>query len=157
MVSLPVFRGASNPATGLLQRRSLRGVGLDLMAQRWLVDVNWALPGHRRDTWRGVGCLIVVIAIAGLQSIPKGLLRGHAAIDGASGMAFFRITLPLHDARPTVTTVLNPLYGLKVVRHRFVLTQRGGLRHRHPSTRRSSMSFPKGRYGAATTLSTLLF
>ncbi len=93
VVSL-VFRSILNPATGLLNT-FLRSVGLDFLAQRWLVDVDWALPSVIGvDTWRGVG-YIMVILIAGIQSIPRDYYEA-AAIDGASGFgAFWRITLPL--------------------------------------------------------------
>ena len=69
VVSL-VFKSILNPPTGLLNT-FLRGVGLDFMAQRWLVDIHWALPSVIGvDTWRGVG-YIMVILIAGLQAIPQ--------------------------------------------------------------------------------------
>ena len=38
-----VFKSILNPATGLLNT-SLRAVGLDFLAQKWLVDVHWAMP-----------------------------------------------------------------------------------------------------------------
>ena len=65
-----VFKSILNPATGLLNE-SLRSVGLGFLAQKWLVDVHWALPSVIGvDTWRGVG-YIMVILIAGLQAIPR--------------------------------------------------------------------------------------
>ena len=123
VVSL-VFKSILNPATGLLNS-TLRGAGLDFMAQRWLVDIHWALPSVIGvDTWRGVG-YIMVIMIAGLQAIPREYYEA-AAIDGASGLAAFRrITLPLMMPVLTVTTVLNLLYGLKVFDIVFVLTNGG--------------------------------
>lgn len=155
VVSL-VFKSILNPATGLLNT-FLRGVGLDFMAQRWLVDVSWALPSVIGvDTWRGVG-YIMVIMIAGLQSIPKDYYEA-AAIDGASGMAsFFRITLPLMMPVLTVTTVLNLLYGLKVFDIVFVLTNGGPGRATDTVYTAIFDEFSKGRYGVATTLSTFLF
>jgi raffinose/stachyose/melibiose transport system permease protein len=155
VVSL-VFKSILNPATGLLNT-TLRSLGLDFLAQRWLVDVTWALPSVIGvDTWRGVG-YIMVILIAGLQAIPKEYYEA-AAIDGASGWAAFRrITLPLMMPVLTVTTVLNLLYGLKVFDIVFVLTNGGPGRATDTVYTAIFDEFSKGRYGVATTLSTLLF
>ena len=155
VVSL-VFKSILNPATGLLNT-FLRGVGLDFMAQRWLVDVNWALPSVIGvDTWRGIG-YIMVILIAGLQTIPREYYEA-AAIDGASSFASFRrITLPLMMPVLAVTTVLNLLYGLKVFDIVFVLTNGGPGRATDTVYTAIFDEFSKGRYGVATTLSTLLF
>ena len=155
VVSL-VFKSILNPATGLLNT-FLRSVGLDFMAQRWLVDVNWALPSVIGvDTWRGIG-YIMVIMIAGLQAIPKDYYEA-AAIDGASAFASFRrITLPLMMPVLTVTTVLNLLYDLKVFDIVFVLTNGGPGRATDTVYTAIFDEFSKGRYGVATTLSTLLF
>lgn len=155
VVSL-VFKSILNPATGLLNT-FLRGIGLDFMAQRWLVDIHWALPSVIAvDTWRGVG-YIMVILIAGLMAIPKEYYEA-AAIDGASGMdSFWHITLPLLLPVLTVTTVLNLLYGLKVFDIVFVLTNGGPGRATDTVYTAIFDEFSKGRYGMATTLSTLLF
>lgn len=155
VVSL-VFKSILNPATGLLNT-FFRSVGLDFMAQKWLVDVNWAMPSVIGvDTWRGVG-YIMVILIAGLQAIPREYYEA-AAIDGASGWAAFqRITLPLLLPVLTVTTVLNLLYGLKVFEVVFVLTNGGPGRATDTVYTAIFDEFSKGRYGVATTLSTILF
>lgn len=151
-----VFKSILNPATGLLNT-FLRDIGLGFLAQRWLVDIHWALPSVIAvDTWRGVG-YIMVILIAGLQAIPKEYYEA-AAIDGASGIAaFWRITLPLMLPVLTVTTVLNLLYGLKVFDIVFVLTNGGPGRATDTVYTAIFDEFSKGRYGVATTLSTLLF
>lgn len=155
VVSL-VFKSILNPASGLLNE-FLRSVGLGFMAQRWLVDVTWAMPSVIGvDTWRGVG-YIMVIMIAGLQAIPKEYYEA-AAIDGASAFSSFRrITLPLMMPVLTVTTVLNLLYGLRVFDIVFVLTNGGPGRATDTVYTAIFDEFSKGRYGVATTLSTLLF
>ena len=146
-----VFKSILNPATGLLNT-FLRDIGLGFLAQRWLVDIHWALPSVIAvDTWRGVG-YIMVILIAGLQAIPKEYYEA-AAIDGASGIAaFWRITLPLMLPVLTVTTVLNLLYGLKVFDIVFVLTNGGPGRATDTVYTTIFDEFSKGRYGVATTL-----
>ncbi|MCB0070321.1 MAG: sugar ABC transporter permease [Caldilineaceae bacterium] len=151
-----VFKSILNPATGLLNT-ALRSVGLDFMAQAWLVDIHWAMPSVIAvDTWRGVG-YIMVIMIAGLNAIPEEYYEA-AAIDGANGWAAFRhITIPLLMPVLTVTTVLNLLYGLRVFDIVFVLTNGGPGRATDTVYTVIFDEFSKGRYGVATTLSTLLF
>ena len=155
VVSL-VFKSILNPATGLLNT-FLRNIGLDFLAQRWLVDIHLALPSVIAvDTWRGVG-YIMVILIAGLMAIPDEYYEA-ASIDGASGLdSFWHITIPLLMPVLTVTTVLNLLYGLKVFDIVFVLTNGGPGRATDTVYTAIFDEFSKGRYGMATTLSTFLF
>ena len=81
-----------------------------------------------------------------------------ASIDGASGAkAFFHITLPLLMPVLLVTTVLDPLYGLKVFDIVFVLTNGGPGRVTDVVYTAIFEEFSKGRYGVATALSTMLF
>jgi raffinose/stachyose/melibiose transport system permease protein len=151
-----IFKSILNPADGLLNT-SLRAVGLGALAQKWLVDVSWAMPSVIGvDTWKGVG-YIMVIMIAGIQSIPREYYEA-AAIDGASDWnAFRQITLPLLLPVLAVTTVLNLLYGLKVFDIIFVLTN-GGPGHATDTVYTVIFDeFSKGRYGVATALSSLLF
>jgi raffinose/stachyose/melibiose transport system permease protein len=151
-----IFKSILNPADGLLNA-SLRAVGLGALAQKWLVDVSWAMPSVIGvDTWKGVG-YIMVIMIAGIQSIPREYYEA-AAIDGASDWnAFRQITLPLLLPVLAVTTVLNLLYGLKVFDIIFVLTN-GGPGHATDTVYTVIFDeFSKGRYGVATALSSLLF
>lgn len=155
VVSL-IFKSILNPATGLLNT-SLRAAGLDFLAQKWLVDVRWAMPSIIGvDTWRGAG-YIMVILIAGIQAIPKDYYEA-AAIDGASGWrAFLHITLPLLMPVLTVITVLNLLHGLKVFDIVFVLTNGGPGRATDTVYTVIFDEFSKGRYGVATALSSVLF
>jgi raffinose/stachyose/melibiose transport system permease protein len=151
-----IFKSILNPAVGLLNT-VLRDVGLGFLAQKWLVDVSWAMPSVIGvDTWKGVG-YIMVILIAGIQAIPREYYEA-AAIDGASGGQSFRhLTLPLLMPVLAVTTVLNLLYGLKVFDIIFVLTN-GGPGHATDTVYTVIFDeFSKGRYGVATALSSLLF
>ncbi len=151
-----IFRSILNPETGLLNT-SLRSIGLDFLAQKWLVDMSWAMPSVIGvDTWKGVGYLMVIL-IAGIQAIPKEYYE-VAAIDGANGWQSFRhITLPLLTPVLAVTTVLNLLYGLKVFDIIFVLTKGGPGRATDTVYTAIFDEFSKGRYGVATALSSLLF
>jgi raffinose/stachyose/melibiose transport system permease protein len=151
-----IFKSILNPATGFLNTL-LRGVGLDFLAQKWLVDIHTALGSVIGvDTWRGVG-YIMVILIAGLQAIPRDYYEA-ASIDGASGWkTFVNITLPLMMPVLSVTTVLNLLYGLRVFDIVFVLTNGGPGRATDTVYTAIFQDFSKGRYGIATALSSLLF
>jgi raffinose/stachyose/melibiose transport system permease protein len=151
-----VFKSILNPATGLLNE-FLRTIGLGALAQRWLVDVNWALPSVIAvDTWKGVG-YIMVILLAGLQSIPHEYIEA-AAIDGANAWKRLRhITLPLLMPAITVTTVLNVLHGVKVFDIVYVLTNGGPGFATEVVFTAVFKEFSKGRYGVGTAVSTILF
>lgn len=151
-----IFKSILNPRTGILNE-FLRTVGLGSVAQAWLVDPDIAmLSVIGVDTWKGVG-YIMVILIAGLQTIPREYYEA-AEIDGASPLARFRfITLPLLVPALTVVTILNLLYGLRVFDIVYVLTGGG------PGYRTDVVftvvfdEFSKGRYGVGTALSSVLF
>ena len=154
VVSL-IFRSILNPADGLLNE-TLRAVGLEAFALKWLTDVSLAMWSVIAvDVWRGVG-YIMVILIAGLLAIPRDYYEA-ASIDGASGWSKFRhITLPLLTPVLAVVTVLNLLYGLKVFDIVFVLTRGGPGRATDTVYTMVFEDFSKGRWGIATALSTLL-
>lgn len=151
-----VFKSILNPRTGILNG-FFRAVGLDGLAQPWLVDPNIALMSVVGvDTWKGVG-YIMVILIAGLQVIPKEYYEA-AEIDGAGSFDRLRfITLPLLMPALTVVTVLNLLYGLRVFDMVYVLTG-GGPGYRTDVVFTAVFDeFSKGRYGVGTALSSVLF
>ena len=151
-----IFRSILNPRSGILNE-FFRSVGLGALALPWLVDPDIAMASIIGvDTWKGVG-YIMVILLAGLQTIPKDYYEA-AEIDGASSTARFRyITLPLLVPALTVVTVLNLLYGLRVFDIVYVLTGGG------PGYATDVVStvvldeFSKGRYGVGTALSTVMF
>ena len=151
-----IFRSILNPRSGILNE-FFRSVGLGALALPWLVDPKIAMASIIGvDTWKGVG-YIMVILLAGLQTIPKDYYEA-AEIDGASSTARFRyITLPLLVPALTVVTVLNLLYGLRVFDIVYVLTGGG------PGYATDVVStvvldeFSKGRYGVGTALSTVMF
>ncbi len=151
-----VFQSILEPENGLLNS-ALRVAGLGALAQQWLTDVSLAIWSVIAvDTWRGVG-FIMVILIAGLQSIPREYYEA-ASIDGATGRQAFRhITLPLLMPVLAVTTVLNLIYGLRVFDMVFVLTN-GGPGYATQTVYTTIFDdFSRGRYGVATALSTMFF
>lgn len=151
-----IFRSILNPATGLLNVL-LRGVGLDFLALKWLVDPKIALFSVIGvDTWKGVG-YIMVILLAGLQTIPKEYYEA-AAVDGAGALAKFRhITWPLLTPALIVVTVLNVLYALRVFDIVYVLTNGGPGYATEVLSTAIFKAFSQGRYGLGTAISSLLF
>jgi len=151
-----IFRSILNPATGLLNA-ALRGVGLDFLALNWLVDPNIALFSVIGvDTWKGVG-YIMVILLAGLQTIPKEYYEA-AGVDGAGALAKFRhITWPLLTPALIVVTVLNVLYGLRVFDIVYVLTNGGPGYATEVVFTAIFKAFSQGRYGLGTAISSILF
>lgn len=151
-----IFKSILNPATGLLNVL-LRGVGLDFLALKWLVDPNIALFSVIGvDTWKGVG-YIMVILLAGLQAIPKEYYEA-AAVDGASALAKFRcITWPLLTPALIVVTVLNVLYALRVFDIVYVLTNGGPGYATEVLFTAIFKAFGQGRYGLGTAISSILF
>jgi len=151
-----VFKSILHPTTGILNV-FLRTVGLGFFAQKWLVDVDWALLSVIGvDTWKGVGYLMVIL-IAGLHAIPNDYYEA-ARIDGANAMQMlWHITIPLLTPSIMVVTVLNLLYGLKVFDIVWVLTNGGPGYATETVYTAVFREFSKGRYGIATALSTMLF
>jgi len=93
----------------------------------WLHDAPWALPSLLlMAVWRNVGTLMVIF-LAGLQSIPQQVLEA-ATVDGASALRrLVSITLPL--LRPTLLlgAVLISVGYLQFFEEAYVLTQGGPL------------------------------
>ncbi|HAG70359.1 MAG TPA: sugar ABC transporter permease [Lachnospiraceae bacterium] len=151
-----VFTSILNPKTGFLNE-FLRGVGLDFMAQKWLVDPKLAFYSVMAvDIWRGVG-YIMTLLIAGILAIPDTYFEA-AAIDGAGAFARFRyITLPMLRQTLAVTIVLNVIYGLKIFDMVYALTN-GGPGHRTEVLYTAVYKMmSKGLYAEGTTISSVLF
>ncbi|WP_373231238.1 carbohydrate ABC transporter permease [Cohnella sp.] len=151
-----IFKSVLHPDTGLLNE-TLRAIGLDFLAQHWLTDLQLAFKSIIAvDVWKGAG-YIMVILLAGLQSIPD-MYYEAADIDGANFWNKLRhIILPLLMPAITVTTVLNLLYGLKVFDIVYVLTNGGPGYETEVLFTGVFKEFSLGRYGIGTALSTVLF
>jgi raffinose/stachyose/melibiose transport system permease protein len=151
-----IFRSILNPATGLLNT-SLRGIGLDSAAKPWLIDPHIALYSVIGvDTWKGVG-YIMVILLAGLQTIPKEYYEA-AEVDGANTWSRLRhITLPLLMPAIVVVTVLNVLYGLRVFDIVYALTNGGPGYATEVLSTEIFKAFSQGQYGLGTAVSSILF
>jgi raffinose/stachyose/melibiose transport system permease protein len=151
-----IFRSILNPATGLLNA-TLRGIGLGMLAQKWLVNPHIALYSVIGvDTWQGVG-YIMVILIAGLTSIPREYYEA-AEVDGAGFWPkLFWITLPMMMPAILIVTVLNLLYALKVFDIVYALTNGGPGYVTDVIYTAVFQAFSQGQWGLGTAFSSLLF
>ncbi len=151
-----IFRSILNPTTGLLNT-TLQGIGLGVLAQKWLVDPRIALFSVIGvDTWQGVG-YIMVILIAGLQSIPREYYEA-AEVDGASFWSkLFWITLPLMMPAIIIVTVLNLLYALRVFDVVYALTNGGPGYATEVIFTAVFKAFSQGQWGLGTAFSSILF
>lgn len=123
----------------------------------WLHDTRFALPALMVMTiWRNTGTLMIIF-LAGLQSIPTEL-KEAAAIDGAGKWRIFRsITLPL--MRPTILlgAVLLSVAYLQFFEESFVMTQGGPLDSTLSAAYYVYQKFGFGQYGIASAASWVLF
>ncbi len=152
-----IFKSILDPQGGLLNS-FFRAVGLDILAQKWLVTSELAFGSVMAvDIWRGVG-YIMTILIAGIMSISTTYYEA-AAIDGASGFQKFRyITFPLLLPTMATTTVLNIVYGLKVFDMVYALTNGGpGKATTEVLYTAVFKKFGTGQYAVGTALSSVMF
>lgn len=151
-----IFRSILHPSNGILNR-FLRAVGLEVLALKWLTDPHIALFSVVAvDTWKGIG-YIMVILLAGLQTIPKDFYEA-AQIDGANALDRFRyVTLPMLMPALVVVSVLNVLYGLRVFDIVYALTNGGPGYATEVIATDIFKSFSLGQYGLGTAVSTVLF
>jgi multiple sugar transport system permease protein len=149
-----VWRVLLQPDTGPINQL-LGLVGVD--GPNWLESTTLALPTLIvMTTWRNLGYLMVIF-LAGLQTVPREMLEA-AEVDGAGRWQRFRyVTLPI--MRPTLLfgAVITSIGYLQFFEEPFVMTQGGPL----DATRSVAMyvydQFGFGNYGFATAASYVLF
>lgn len=151
-----VFTSILNPKIGFLNT-TLEALGLDALAQKWLVDPKiafWVVMAV--DIWRGVGYIMTML-IVGILAIPQDYYEA-AAIDGANGWQRFKnITLPMLRQTLAVVIVLNTIYGLKVFDMIYALTN-GGPGHKTEVMYTAVYKLmSKGLYAQGTTISSIMF
>ncbi len=104
---------------------AVTGLGLTPPRLGWLGDPTvsiWVILGIA--TWQYTGFLMVLI-LAGLQSVPKELYQA-AALDGATGLrAFWHITLPSIRNVLVVAVLITTVGGFKIFDLVFVTTGGG--------------------------------
>ncbi len=130
-------------------------VGIDLPGL--LDSTTWALPTLVvMAVWRNFGTLMVIF-LAGLQTVPREQLEA-AEVDGASAWARFRyITLP--TLRPILLfgAVITGIGYLQFFEEAFVMTRGGPLDSTRSVTYFTYDQFGYGNFGYAAAASYLLF
>jgi multiple sugar transport system permease protein len=140
---------------GGLFNTMLDWVGID--GPGWLDSTALSLPSLVvMAVWRNFGTLMVIF-LAGLQTIPQEVAEA-AEVDGASGWSRFRhITLPM--LRPTLLfgAVITGIGYLQFFEEAFVMTKGGPLDSTRSVTFFTYDQFGFGNYGLAAAASYLLF
>jgi multiple sugar transport system permease protein len=123
----------------------------------WLGSTTWAMPSLiAMSVWRSLGTLVVIF-LAGLQSVPKALHEA-SALDGANAWQRLRsITLP--TIRPTMlfAGVITGIGFLQFFEEPFVMTQGGPLNSTLSVAYLIYNTFGYGNYGVAAAMSYVLF
>ena len=149
-----VWRFLLHPDSGLFNE-VLGVVGVE--GPNWLGSTTWALPSMiAMATWRSIGTLIIIF-LAGLQSVPSSLHEA-AALDGAGPWQRFRfITLP--TIRPTLLfgAVITGIGYVQFFEEPFVMTQGGPLNSTLSVALHTYRQFGFGNYGYAAAMSYMLF
>jgi raffinose/stachyose/melibiose transport system permease protein len=100
-------------------------VGLSSWKKAWTADPTWALYTILFVLIWQLSGLMMVIYLAGLQSIPEEL-EDAAAVDGAGAWTRFRrITFPLLAPAITIAVTLSVIFGLRVFDQVIALTGGG--------------------------------
>jgi multiple sugar transport system permease protein len=130
-------------------------VGID--GPGWLDSTTLALPSLVvMSSWRNLGTLMIIF-LAGLQSIPSEVTEA-SQVDGAGSWQRFRhITLPM--LRPTLLfgAVITSIGYLQFFEEAFVMTHGGPLDSTRSVTFFTYDQFGFGNYGLAAAASYLLF
>lgn len=126
--------------------------------QRWLIDVNQAMPSIVGiSLWEAFG-YFMVIWLAGLQGIPKELYDA-AKVDGANGWRLHRyVTIPLLRPTAAFVIVISTIGALQVFGSIFILTGGGPVNATTTVVYQIyNEAFNFGRFGYASALSILFF
>jgi multiple sugar transport system permease protein len=123
----------------------------------WLQSTTWALPSLiAMAVWRNIGTLMVIF-LAGLQTVPR---EHHEAamVDGANAwQRFWSITFPA--MRPTIlfAAVITGIGFLQFFEEPFVMTQGGPLDSTLSTAMYTFNQFGFGNYAYASAASYVLF
>lgn len=144
-----------NPKYGLFNY--LLGL-VGIQGPAWLFDPQWAMPAIViTSVWKDIGFLMVMF-LAGLQSIPTGYYEA-AAIDGASRWrCFFHITLPLLSPTSFFALIISLINSFQVFDQVWIMTKGGPAGATSVLVERIvKNAFSYSRMGYAATLSWVLF
>ncbi|WP_219636846.1 carbohydrate ABC transporter permease [Streptomyces sp. AJS327] len=150
-----VWKWILNPNSGALNA-VLGWFGVD--GPGWWTDPDWAMPSViLASAWKDLG-FVMVILLAGLQTIPASVYEA-ARVDGASAWQRFRhVTFPLLAPSTLFVVMISLINGFQVFDQVFVMT--GGGPAGATTTVVSAVydnSFRYGKIGYASALSWVLF
>ena len=149
-----IWRFLLEPQSGLVN--TLLGyVGIE--GPSWLRSEIWAMPSLIvMSAWRNMGYLVVIF-LAGLQTVPKEMHEA-ASIDGAGAWSRFRyITLPM--LRPTLLFggVITGIGYIQFFEEPFVMTQGRPLDKTLSAAYYTYNQFGFGNYNYASAMAYVLF
>ncbi|WP_376778646.1 carbohydrate ABC transporter permease [Phytoactinopolyspora halotolerans] len=150
-----VWQWLLNPSNGLVNQ--ILGF-LNLPQPGWWTDPSWAMASViLASAWKDLG-FVMVILLAGLQTIPQELYEA-ARIDGASAwQQFRRVTLPLLSPSTFFVVVISLINGFQVFDQVYVMTGGGPAGSSQVVVGQIyELTFRYGRAGEASALSWLLF
>jgi multiple sugar transport system permease protein len=150
-----IWKWLLNPQTGVVDY--LLGL-VGIQGPGWWVDPNWAMPSIiLASAWKDIG-FVMIILLAGLQSIPDDYYEA-ASLDGAGRMALFRhITLPLLSPALFFVVVISLINNFQVFDQVWVMTQGGPAGSTSVVMERIvKNAFSFGRMGYASAMSWVLF
>jgi ABC-type sugar transport system permease subunit len=148
-----MYDGSSGVINAILVR-----LGLIADYRPWLGEVSTALPAVIIESvWKGTP-FVMILLLAGLQTIPPEYYEA-GAIDGASSWQRFRdITLPLLRPALAVATVLTTVYTVNNFNAIWLMTQGGPLGSTEILfTWAYKMAFDRFDFGVAAAISVVLF
>nr|WP_245685658.1 sugar ABC transporter permease [Streptomyces yerevanensis] len=149
-----VWKTLLEPRTGLVNT-ALAWFGIDGPA--WLADTRTALPVMiLMAVWRNLGT-VMIIMLAGLQSVPQPLMEA-AELDGAGAwQRFWRVTFPLLRPALLLTAVTTGIGYLQFFDEPFVMTKGGPLDSTLSATMYSYRQFGNGNYDVASAAGYVVF
>jgi multiple sugar transport system permease protein len=123
----------------------------------WLADTRFALPVMiLMAVWRNLGT-VMIIMLAGLQSVPRSLMEA-AELDGAGAwQRFWRVTFPLLRPALLLTAVTTGIGYLQFFDEPFVMTGGGPLDSTLSATLYAYNQFGNGNYDMASAAGYVVF
>jgi multiple sugar transport system permease protein len=150
-----VWRWLLNPSVGIVNwALSLIGI----QGPGWYTDPAWSMPSIiLASAWKDLG-FVMVILLAGLQTINPDLYEA-AAIDGAGWWRrLFSITLPMLSPSTFFVVVLSLINGFQVFDQVYVMTGGGPNNSSRVVVQEVyDLTFRYGQAGMASALSWMLF
>jgi multiple sugar transport system permease protein len=149
-----VWKTLLEPRSGLVNT-ALGWFGIDGPA--WLADTRFALPVMIvMAVWRNLGT-VMIIMLAGLQSVPQSLMEA-AELDGAGPwQRFWRVTFPLLRPALLLTAVTTGIGYLQFFDEPFVMTGGGPLDSTLSATLYAYNQFGNGNYDMASAAGYVIF